>query len=80
MNDGILTFGEKWYRTLNISMTTTSSTGHLAMFQIVTAVDPMPSGPATACTTGPVSTTASRTIASSRIMISVTSSCRGRSL
>ena len=32
--------------------TTISSTGHLAMFQIDTAVEPMPSGPATAVTIG----------------------------
>ena len=49
------------------------------MSQIDTAVLPMPSGPATASTTGPVSTIASGHGASSMIITSVTSSCSGRS-
>ena len=60
-------------------MTTTSSTGHLAMSQTVTAVDPMPSGWATAVTIGPVSTMAAATRARSTTMTSVTTSWRGRS-
>jgi hypothetical protein len=60
-------------------MTTASMTGHLAMFQIVWAVEPMPSGPATALTTGPVRTMASSTAASRTIITSVTSSRSGRS-
>ena len=80
MNAGIFTFGEKWKSTLNMNITTTSSTGHLAMFQMSTAVPPIPSGPATASTTGPVRTTDSRTSASSRTMISVTRICSGLSL
>jgi hypothetical protein len=49
------------------------------MFQIDTAVEPIPSGPATASTTGPVRTSASATAASSTTISTVTSSCSGRS-
>ena len=61
-------------------ITSTSSTGHFAMFQMSTAVEPMPSGSATALTIGPVSTSADGDRASTRMIItSVTSSCSGRS-
>ena len=58
---------------------TASSTGHLAMSQIDTAVLPMPSGPATAVTMGPVSTSATATSASRTSITSVTRICSGRS-
>ena len=62
-----------------MSTTTSSSTGHFAMSQIETAVEPMPRGPATAETMGPVSTIASATAASITTMTSVTRICSGRS-
>ncbi len=49
------------------------------MFQTVCAVEPIPSGPATALTTGPVSTSAISTAASRTIITNVTRSCSGLS-
>ena len=60
-------------------MKTNSITGHLAMFQTSTAVEPIPSGLATALTTGPVSTSESASRVTSTIIAKVTSSCSGRS-
>jgi hypothetical protein len=60
-------------------MKTTAIAGHLATFQIATAVEPTPSGPATASTTGPLSTSPTTSITPSRIMVRVTAICSGRS-
>ena len=79
LKPGSLAFGDAWKSTENMSTTTTNRTGHLAMFQIVCAVEPIPSGPATALTTGPVSTTASSTVASRMIITSVIRICSGLS-
>ena len=49
------------------------------MSQTVVAVEPIPSGSATASTTGPVRTIARATNASIRIITSVTRICSGRS-
>ena len=54
-------------------------TGHLAMFQTSTAVSPMPSGPATASTTGPVITRPIASTARSTTITSVTRTWNGRS-
>ena len=49
------------------------------MFQTVTAVEPTPSGPATASTTGPVRTSPTTSITPSRTIARVTAICSGRS-
>jgi hypothetical protein len=60
-------------------MKTTAIAGHLATFQIATAVEPTPSGSATASTTGPLSTSPMTSITPSRTIVSVTAICSGRS-
>ena len=60
-------------------MTTTSSTGHLAMSHAVTAVSPSPTASPIASATGPETISASTTSAAIRTRISVTSSWSGRS-
>ena len=79
LKPGSLTFGAAWNSTANMRITAISMIGHFAMLKTVCAVEPIPSGPATAETTGPVRTSPSSTAASSRIITSVTSSCSGRS-
>ena len=62
----------------DIVITIATSTGHLAIWQTVTAVSPIPSGRGDSFTIGPVRISASTTTA--RIsMISVTSIWSGRS-
>ena len=63
-----------------MNSTTIASTGHLAMSQMVTAVEPTPSDEPTCSATGPVSTRAASTRASISTSTNVTSICSGRSL
>ena len=63
-----------------MNSTATSSTGHLAMSQTVTAVSPTPIAEPTCFATGPVSTSAASTSASSTTSTRVTAICSGRSL
>ena len=63
-----------------MNTTTANRTGHLAMFQAVTAVSPRPTAEPTAPAIGPVRTSDTRTSASSTTSTSVTSICSGRSL
>ena len=79
MNPPTFTFGAAKKSTENMPTTTSISTGHFTMSQIVVAVLPIPSGSATASTIGPVSTSASATSASSTTMTNVTTICSGRS-
>ena len=62
-----------------MSTTTAASTGHLAMFQTVTAVLPRPMALPTACASGPVTTRESATSATSTTAIRVMTICSGRS-
>ena len=63
---------------MNIAITTTTITGHLAMFQTVTAVSPTPITSPIARASGPVTTIAIATIASSRTIARVIAICGGR--
>ena len=60
-------------------LTTKASTGHLAIFQMVTAVEPKPISLPMASASGPVTTSAIRTRAKSIVIPRVTSTCSGRS-
>ncbi len=61
-----------------MAMKTIAIAGHLATFQTSTAVEPMPSGLATAPTTGPVRTRARASAAIIATSTSVTATCSGR--
>ncbi len=62
-----------------MTMTTSASTGHLAIRQTVSAVDPRPTALATAVSTGPVRTRISSATAASTTATRVSSSITGRS-
>src|SRR5919112_4228597 len=53
----VLAFGDAQYRTANIRLTRTTSTGHLAMLHTVTATPPIPIFSPTTCARSPVNTT-----------------------
>jgi hypothetical protein len=60
-------------------LTSTTSTGHLAMSQIVTAVEPTPTSLPTCSASPPVTTTAIAETASRTTITSVMRTCCGRS-
>ncbi len=67
-----MALGAAQYSSMNRNATTSSSTGHLAMPQIVTAVEPAPITSPTLRASGPVTTTAITDADSSTRVVMVT--------
>src|SRR3954470_21320425 len=69
-NFGCFTFGAAQKRIANMKLTISTSTGHLAMSQAVTAAPPRPTRLPTCLASGPVTTTATAQTAS-RIRVTI---------